>query len=65
MEGGHPVGPRQDLVLVDTNVFVIDLRYKRDAYYELNRAFLDHMAEQKNSFTTIANLLELLRNSSI
>ena len=59
MEGGHSVGPRQDLVLVDTNVFVIDLRYKRDAYYELNRAFLDHMAEQKNGFTTIVNLLEL------
>jgi len=59
MEGGNPLGPKQDLVLVDTNVFVIDLRYKRDAYYELNRAFLDHMAEQKNGFTTIVNLLEL------
>ena len=57
MEGGHPVGSRQDLVLVDTNVFVIDLRYKRDAYFERNRAFLDHIAEQKNGFTTIVNLL--------
>jgi predicted nucleic acid-binding protein len=53
------VGPKQDLVLVDTNIFVIDLRYKRDANYEINRAFLDHMAEQKNGFTTIVNLLEL------
>ena len=53
------MGPKQNLVLVDTNIFVIDLRYKRDAYYEINRAFLDHMAEQKNGFTTIVNLLEL------
>jgi len=53
------VGPKQDLVLVDTNIFVIDLRYKRDANYEINRAFLDHMAEHKNGFTTIVNLLEL------
>ena len=53
------MGPKQDLVLVDTNIFVIDLRYKRDANYEINRAFLDHMAEQKNGFTTIVNLLEL------
>ena len=53
------MGPRQDLVLVDTNVFVIDLRYKRDGYYELNRAFLDHFAEQKNGFTSIVILLDL------
>lgn len=53
------MGPKQDLVLVDTNIFVIDLRYKRDAFYEMNRAFLDQLAEQKNGFTTIVNLLEL------
>jgi predicted nucleic acid-binding protein len=59
MEGSHPVGPKQDLVLVDTNIFVIDLRYKRDAYYKINRAFLDYIAEQRNGFTTIVNLMEL------
>lgn len=53
------MGPKQDLVLVDTNIFVIDLRYKRDAYYEINRSFLDYLAEQKSGFTTIVNLLEL------
>lgn len=53
------MGPKQDLVLVDTNIFVIDLRYKRDPYYETNRAFLDHIAEKRNGFTTIVNLLEV------
>ena len=53
------MGPKQDLVLVDTNIFVIDLRYKRDPYYETNRALLNHIAEQRNGFTTIVNLLEL------
>jgi predicted nucleic acid-binding protein len=53
------VGPKQDLVLVDTNIFVIDLRYKKDTNYETNRAFLDHIGEKRNGFTTIVNLLEL------
>jgi len=44
---------------VDTNIFVIDLRYKRDTNYEINRAFLDYIGEKKNGFTTIVNLLEL------
>ena len=53
------MGPKQDLVLIDTNIFVIDLRYKRDTHYEINRAFLDHIGDKRNGFTTIVNLLEL------
>ena len=53
------MGPKQDLVLVDTNIFVIDLRYKRDSNFENNRAFLDLIGEKRNGFTTIVNLLEL------
>jgi len=53
------MGPEQDLVLVDTNIFVIDLRYKRDTNYKVNRTFLDHIGEKRNGFTTIVNLLEL------
>ena len=53
------MGPKQDLVLVDTNIFVIDLRYKRDSNFEINRAFLDLIGENRNGFTTIVNLLEL------
>ena len=53
------MGPKQDLVLVDTNIFVIDLRYKRDSNFEINRVFLDLIGENRNGFTTIVNLLEL------
>ena len=53
------MGSKQDLVLIDTNIFVIDLRYKRDVYFKTNRRFLDYMAEKRTGFTTIVNLLEL------
>jgi len=59
MAGGKRLDPRQKLVLIDTNVFVIDLRYKSDIYYKLNRAFLDCIAKKQTGFTTIVNLLEL------
>ena len=53
------MGPEQDLILVDTNIFVIDLRYKRDSKFKINRAFLEHIGKNRNGFTTIVNLLEL------
>jgi len=53
------VDAKQDLVLIDTNIFVIDLRYKRDAHYKTNQTFLDYIAKKKTGFTTIINLLEL------
>ena len=53
------MGPKQDLVLIDTNIFVIDLRYKRDVFYRNNKAFLTCIAQKRTGFTTIVNLLEL------
>jgi predicted nucleic acid-binding protein len=53
------VDTKQDLVLIDTNVFVIDLRYKRDICFKKNRAFLANIAKKRTGFTTIVNLLEL------
>ena len=53
------MGSKSDLVLIDTNVFVIDLRYKRDVKFNSNRAFLNHLAKKRNGFTTVINLLEL------
>lgn len=50
---------KKGLVLVDTNIFVIDLRYKRDVSYRSNRSFLDFIGERRTGFTTIVNLLEL------
>jgi len=53
------MGTKQELVLVDTNVFVIDLRYKRDRHFKRNKSFLSSVAQSGNGFTTIVNLLEL------
>ena len=53
------MGSKSGLVLVDTNIFVIDLRYRRDIHYDNNLAFLNSIAEKGTGFTTIVNLLEL------
>lgn len=53
------MGAGQELILIDTNIFVIDLRYKRDSHYKVNQAFLASVAQNRNGFTTIVNLLEL------
>lgn len=41
------MGSKEDLVLIDTNIFVIDLRYKRDIHYEINRTFLTYIAKKR------------------
>lgn len=53
------MGSEQDLVLIDTNIFVIDLRYKTDVHYRNNKAFLARIAQKGIGFTTAVNLLEL------
>lgn len=53
------MGSQQELILIDTNIFVIDLRYKRDTNFRVNQAFLSLVAQRGNGFTTIVNLLEL------
>ena len=45
--------------LIDTNVFVIDLRYRRDRNFGVNRRFLDRVKRDRSGFTTTINLLEL------
>ena len=47
------------LTVIDTTVFIIDLRYKRDRYFAANRAFLDWIAQARNGATTLFNLLEV------
>lgn len=46
-------------IFIDTNVFVIDLRYGRDKNFKKNRAFLDFIAEDGRGITSIFNLLEI------
>jgi len=53
------LGSKRELVLIDTNIFVIDLRYKRDVNFKLNRLFLSFVTQSGSGFTTIVNLLEL------
>jgi hypothetical protein len=53
------LGSEQELILVDTNIFVIDLRYKRDTNFRVNRSFLSFVAQNGIGFTTIVNLLEI------
>ena len=50
---------KEELILIDTNIFLIDLRYKRDTNFKLNRSFLSYVAQSGSGFTTIVNLLEL------
>ena len=47
------------LTLVDTNVFVIDLRYRRDRNFRANRRLLDRIARDGDGATTLFNLLEV------
>ena len=53
------MGSKETLILIDTNIFVIDLRYKRDVHYNKNRAFLSAIARSGIGFTTLVNLLEI------
>lgn len=47
------------MIFVDSNVFVIDLRYPRDPLYPANRDFLAVIRESGDGATTLANLLEV------
>ncbi|MDE0027490.1 MAG: hypothetical protein OXP69_24015 [Spirochaetaceae bacterium] len=47
------------MILVDSDVFLIDLRYQRDQRFGDNRAFLDRLATSGQGATTIYNLLEV------
>jgi predicted nucleic acid-binding protein len=53
------MGKERSFVLIDTNVFVIDLRYQNDRHYKVNRKFLDLVGESEAGFTTAVNLLEI------
>jgi predicted nucleic acid-binding protein len=46
-------------IFVDTNIFIIDLRYHRDGHFRTNRLFLDFVTRQGKGITSIINLLEV------
>jgi len=47
------------VVVLDSNIFVIDLRYPRDRHYRDNRAFLAGLRGLAPAAMTLANLLEV------
>ena len=51
--------PKASVVVLDSNVFLIDLRYRRDRYYRVNRAFLARLPTLAPAATTLVNLLEV------
>jgi predicted nucleic acid-binding protein len=46
-------------IFIDTNIFIIDLRYHRDRHFRINRLFLDFVTGQGKGITSIVNLLEV------
>lgn len=50
---------KKTVIFIDTNVFVIDLRYKNDINYKTNLRFLDFISKHKKGMTSIINLLEV------
>ncbi len=47
------------MIFLDTNPFVIDLRYPGDPVHSENRRFLERVQEEKIGLTGVLNLLEL------
>lgn len=47
------------VVILDSNLFIIDLRYPRDRHYRLNRSFLSRLPKVVPAVTTLVNLLEV------
>jgi predicted nucleic acid-binding protein len=47
------------LIVLDSNVFIIDLRYPRDRNYRANRSFLARLPAIAPAATTLVNVLEV------
>jgi predicted nucleic acid-binding protein len=47
------------VIFVDSNLFVIDLRYRADANYRANRRALDRLRREGTGMTGLVNLLEV------
>lgn len=47
------------MIFVDSNLFVIDLRYRDDLDYRVNRRALDRLARDGTAMTSTLNVLEI------
>jgi predicted nucleic acid-binding protein len=46
------------MIFVDTNVFVVALRYPRDRHFDVNARFLHALRESGDGVTSVVNVLE-------
>jgi hypothetical protein len=53
------VDAQSGLIVIDSNIFVIDLRYPHDRHYAANRRFLQKLAQTRQGATTIFHVLEV------
>lgn len=51
--------PAKTLTVIDSDVFIRDLRYTRDKEFKTNQHFLESIAKTGNGATTLVNLLEV------
>lgn len=51
--------PKTGLVVLDSNLFIVDLRYPRDRHFGINRTFLARLPTLAQAATTLINLLEV------
>lgn len=51
---------KADVVVIDSNVFVIDLRYQNDKNFEVNSRFLKMVHSEGSGVTSLINLLEVV-----
>ena len=47
------------MIFVDSNLFVIDLRYPNDPNYRINRRTLDRLGREASGITSVLNVLEV------
>jgi hypothetical protein len=47
------------VIFVDSNLFVIDLRYPDDAHFRVNRRALDRLGREASGMTSLLNVLEI------
>lgn len=47
------------MIFIDSDVFLIDLRYPRDERFAKNRIFLERLQASERGATAIFNLLEI------
>lgn len=60
MAGRHTMVKKADVVVIDSNVFIIDLRYQNDKNFAVNSKFLKLVAAKRRGVVSLVNLLEII-----